>query len=58
MFKIYCGDVLDLATLRAARDISADVLLSAVLKVVRRIQYVIHKNCHYIETELNVLSKS
>ena len=39
------------------REIPADMLISAVVNGVRRIQYVDHKDGCLIESEMNVLNK-
>lgn len=56
--KVYQGVVQDLATLkdnisRTVREIPADMLLSAVVHTVHRMQYVVHNNGSHIEPHLN-----
>ncbi|KFM67194.1 hypothetical protein X975_24756, partial [Stegodyphus mimosarum] len=56
--KVYQGVVQDLATLkdnisRTVRKIPADMLLSAVVHTVNRMQYVVHNNGSHIEPHLN-----
>lgn len=42
---------------QTVRKIPADMLLSAVMNVMHRKQYVVHKNSTHIEPDLNVLNK-
>ncbi|KFM83383.1 hypothetical protein X975_26734, partial [Stegodyphus mimosarum] len=56
--KVYQGVVQDLATLkdnisRTVREIPADMLLSAVVHTVHKMQYVVHNNGSHIELHLN-----
>ncbi|KFM73374.1 hypothetical protein X975_20478, partial [Stegodyphus mimosarum] len=56
--KVYQGVVQSLAMLkdnmsRTVREIPADMLLSAVVHTVHRMQYVVHNNRSHIEPHLN-----
>ncbi|KAF8781710.1 Gamma-glutamylcyclotransferase like protein [Argiope bruennichi] len=60
--KVYQGVVQDLAKLkdnisRTVLEIPADILLSAVVNTVHRMQYVVHKYGNHIGHDLNVQNK-